>query len=166
MSRSCALVGFVGLLALVAIPRANAQVVVTGFYNRVGASYLYNFQVANKSGLDISTIGAIYGVELPAPVISNIVQVPGFTFDVDSITGSIDFVEDTSVFTANQTVGGFRLTSSKLLNVTSVTGLNSNSTPFVGSYAAVAVPEAGTLPLTLLAGSALFGAIVVRRRIA
>ena len=157
-----------GVSALILTASASqAQVLVTGFYNQVGADFFYDFQVDNQSGLDVSIVELLYSVTPPAPVISGITQVPGFTFDVDSVTGSIVFAEDTLVFTAGSTVSGFRLTSDQFLNISPVvTGLNSDSTPFVGSFSAVAatVPEPGTLPLVALAGSALLGTIVARRR--
>lgn len=155
-----------GISALLFTATASqAQVLVTGFYNQVGANFLYNFQVENQSGLDVSIVGLLYTVNAPVPVISDITQVPGFTLNVDDVTGSIVFAEDTSFFAAGTTVSGFRLTSDQLLDINPVVdGLNFDSTPFVGSFTAVAVPEAGTLPLVLLAGSALLGTVIVRRR--
>lgn len=164
LSKAIGVVAGISTLLLVT-PAVQAQVLITGFYSQVGTNYLYNFQVKNQTTADVAVIEALYNTGVPAPVISNIVGVPGYTFDVDSVTGSIVFAEDTANFAPNSSVDGFRLTSSRFLNVTGVSGLNSDGSPFTGSFTSVAVPEAGTLPLGLLAASALLGTILIRRRI-
>lgn len=154
-----------GLFAAAA-PAAHAQVLVSGFYSQVGMNYLYNFTVSNPTGVDVSVVDVTIPSFPGISYISNVVSPAGFApLNVDTTTGLLGFAEDTKAFTANSTVGGFSLTSTRFLPNAPANVVDINGGTPSGSFVSVAVPEAATLPLILLAAPALtlLGAVARRR---
>lgn len=164
LSKVVGVVAGISALVLVA-PAAQAQVLITGFYDQVGTDFFYNFQVENQGGLDVTAISALFDNQAPTLVITGESAPVDFFFDYDS--GSLDFIEGiVNGFDAGSTVNGFTLTSNELLVPNTLTAFDTNNAPVTVSFSAVAatVPEPGTLPLIALAVSAFAGTVIVRRR--
>lgn len=164
LSRVAGVVAGMSALLLTA-SASQAQVLVSAFYNQVGTAFNYTFQVSNTSGVDVTLVNVLFPTQAPGLVITNEAAPAGFLLDYDS--GSLVFTGDAAApFPNGVTVGGFSLTSNALLAPDSVEAFDTNNNLVSASFSstAVTVPEAGTLPLALLAGSALSGIIIVRRR--
>ena len=147
---------------------SQAQVLVTGTFSQVGVDYLYNFQVENTSGVDVSFINVFFDTQMASLVITNETAPGDYLFDYDS--GSLVFIEGTSSgpFLAGATVGGFSLTSNAILAPDSLEAfdVDANLVTATFSATAVTVPEPGTLSLIALSASFLAGTVVRRRNVA
>lgn len=162
-AKAVAVTGLLVGLGIAVMPTANAQVVVTGFYNQVGADFFYNFQVENQGGLDVLVADVI----IPgsnAFTITGETAPTGFQISVDAVTGRIGLVSDSATFAPLSIVSGFTLTSSGVFPDSAVEVTDVNGAAANGTFVSVAVPETGTLSLGLIAGSALGITLVSRRR--
>ncbi|MBC8136586.1 MAG: hypothetical protein H8F28_11920 [Fibrella sp.] len=163
--RAAGVVAGIGALLLSA-SASRAQVLVTGFYNQVGADFFYSFEVSNTSGFDVTLVNVLFPTQEPALVITGESAPPEYLLSYDS--GSLVFTGNAvAPFADGTTVGGFTLTSNLLLEPDSVEAFdvdNQRVTATFNSVDATTVPEASTLPLIALAASAFAGTVLVRRR--
>jgi hypothetical protein len=111
-------------------------------------------------------------MDIPAnTMITNLMAPAGFLSAYEQSIGRLDFLADTSAFTAGATTSGFSFDSATLLSPTTYTALNNNGieyqqpstgVTFPGTTVLVAAPEPTTLALIALMG--IPGAIITRRQ--
>ena len=163
--RNTRLLGAAGALcALSAAPAARSQQVVpvVAFNNAV---YHYAYTVTNNTPDDLFdlTIHVAPGVGM----VQNLTAPAGFMTSYDSGLGLVDFLEDTSNFTATP-LSGFAFDSPLAPQQSTfdanLTDGNGNISTLSGPVLAplAAVPEPGTLALALLAAPSLI--LIARRR--
>jgi hypothetical protein len=151
-------------LSLTAMKSAQAQVSITG--TRTGA-FTYSFSVFNGTLTDLAT----FSLDIPANMVLTTLTAPsGFLTAYEQALGRVDFLADTSAFTAGATTTGFSFQSIVLFSPSTYTVLNNNGIEyqqpssgvvFPGATTLVAAPEPATL--TLLALMGIPGAILARR---
>lgn len=153
------------LLALLAAPAASAQLSVDATVEPLGGSYRYDFTVTNP-GPDEYVLVSFYSAPVGDALITSTLTAPGgFLALYDDGLGIVDFLEDTSYFTAGSTAGFFSFESlsgpGSFFDVFVALDLGGN--PFTGPVNVTVVPEAGTLAAG--AGLALLAGAAVRRRL-
>lgn len=155
---------FLSGLLLLGSASAGAGPILQSSVTPLGGSlFHYEFSVTNNTADDI----VVVSIDAPtgdATIGATLVAPPGFMAGYDPGLGSIDFLEDTDLFSVGSTISGFAFDSTfgplngKFENFTALT-LNGDTlsgnveTTVVGS-----VPEPGSLALLALGfGALLFG---------
>ena len=162
--RNTRLLGLVSALcAFIVAPAAHAQLVTLSPVMLSNGLYHYDYSIANNTASDLFDLDI--NVAPGLNTVQNLTAPAGFMATNDTGLGIVDFLEDTSSFTAVP-LSGFAFDSplppqSSTFDA-NLADPNSNITVVSGQVIAPQVPEPGTLALALLAAPGLL--LTVRRR--
>ncbi|OHB74976.1 MAG: hypothetical protein A2W31_11925 [Planctomycetes bacterium RBG_16_64_10] len=99
------------LLLMIAVPASRASLLVEATVTPLVGSFQYDFSIEN-TGPDDVVIVSIVDAPLADPIIDPTLVTPvGFFGSYDSGLGVVDFLEDTELFAAGTTTGGFSFQS-------------------------------------------------------
>ncbi len=155
-------------LGLGGVARAQ-QVTVTGTVSLFNAAtgYTYNYSITNGAPMDLAEITVPAN---PQSSLLNLTAPTGFLITFDSGNGLFSFLEDNNqntpqTFASGTTVTGFSFTSFYAPGAATFDALDAGANDYMGTTLAPTVVPEPTTTLLSLAGLALVGGIVVRRRL-
>ena len=161
-------IALAGLAAwgVLAARHASAQVTVNPAISTAAGVSTFDYTIDNGTANDL----AIVSIAVPAlpGAVFDLVTPAGFLASFDSGTGFVDFLADSSSFSAGSSLSGFKYSSTFEPGQSTFSALDVLGSPFSGPTVAAAVPEPGAaawlglLGLTGLTGIAR--ALTPRRR--
>lgn len=147
---SVCLVAFV----MATVGAAHAQVAVTPAITTAAGISTFDYTIDNATANDL----AIVSISVPAipGAVFDLTTPAGFLASFDSGTGFVDFLADTSSFTAGSSLSGFKFSSAFKPGPSTFSALDVLGSSFSGPTTSAAVPEpTSAVWLSLLALSGL-----------